>query len=77
MLESYLNVIDDSAQKRKVDFWLPPGNLADLSIILSLPISFAVLAFEMEARALRGASVAERAVSASVAETGSPPPLEA
>jgi lipoprotein signal peptidase len=34
--------------------WLPPGNVADLAIILSIPISLAVIAFEIEARALRG-----------------------
>jgi signal peptidase II len=59
------------------NLWLPPGNIADLSIILSLPISFAVLAFEMEARALRGASAAERSLDSSVAKARSAPPLEA
>ena len=33
--------------------WLPPGNVADLAIILSIPLSFVVIAFELEARAQR------------------------
>jgi lipoprotein signal peptidase len=33
--------------------WLPPGNVADLAIILSIPIAFLVIAFELEARRLR------------------------
>jgi lipoprotein signal peptidase len=33
--------------------WLPPGNLADLAILASIPISLLVIAFELEARALR------------------------
>jgi len=35
-------------------YWLPPGNIADLSIILSIPIAILVIAFEVEARAQRG-----------------------
>jgi signal peptidase II len=69
--------VTDYLSLRWGDLWLPPGNIADLSILLSLPISVAVLAFEMEARALRGASVTEHARSASAAEAGTPPPLEA
>lgn len=33
--------------------WLPPGNIADLAVILSIPLSFLVIAFELEARAQR------------------------
>jgi lipoprotein signal peptidase len=36
--------------------WLPPGNVADLAIILSIPISLLVIAFEIEARSLRGSA---------------------
>lgn len=39
--------------------WLPPGNIADLAIILSIPISMLVIAFEIEARAMRSSSVAD------------------
>lgn len=35
--------------------WLPPGNVADLSIILAMPFAVLVLLFELEARALRRA----------------------
>ena len=37
------------------DLWLPPGNIADLSIFLSLPVALAVVWFELEARANRRA----------------------
>lgn len=33
--------------------WLPPGNVADLAIFLSIPIAPLVIAFEIEARARR------------------------
>jgi lipoprotein signal peptidase len=35
-------------------YWLPPGNVADLAIVLSLPIAIMVIVFEVEARAQRG-----------------------
>lgn len=35
-------------------YWLPPGNVADLAIVTSLPIAILVILFEIEARALRG-----------------------
>ena len=35
------------------DLWLPPGNIADLSIFLSLPVAVAVVIFELKARAQR------------------------
>lgn len=34
-------------------FWLPPGNLADLAIFLSIPVAAVVIAFELAARAQR------------------------
>jgi lipoprotein signal peptidase len=37
-------------------YWLPPGNIADLAIVTSLPIAFLVILFELEARAMRGRS---------------------
>lgn len=39
--------------------WLPPGNIADLSIVLSMPIALFVLLFELEARALRRVTASE------------------
>jgi lipoprotein signal peptidase len=35
------------------DLWLPPGNVADLAIFLSIPLAFVVIAFELQARAQR------------------------
>lgn len=37
------------------DLWLPPGNIADLSIFLSLPVAMLVVLFELQARAQRDA----------------------
>lgn len=34
--------------------WLPPGNLTDLSNLLSIPLAALMIGFELEARALRG-----------------------
>lgn len=33
--------------------WLPPGNIADLAILLSLPVAVVVIAFELTARSWR------------------------
>jgi lipoprotein signal peptidase len=35
-------------------FWLPPGNVADLAVVASIPIALLVVLFELEARSLRG-----------------------
>jgi lipoprotein signal peptidase len=37
------------------DLWLPPGNIADLAIFLSLPVAIMVVLFELQARAQREA----------------------
>ena len=37
------------------DLWLPPGNLADVSIFLSLPVAALVVLYELQARAKRNA----------------------
>jgi lipoprotein signal peptidase len=34
--------------------WLPPGNVADVALFLSIPLSVPVMFFELQARALRG-----------------------
>lgn len=36
------------------NLWLPPGNIADLAIFLSIPLAVIVILFELEARASRG-----------------------
>ena len=54
--------VTDFLSFRWGDVWLPPGNIADLSILLSMPVALGVLLFELEARALRrGARARERA----------------
>lgn len=45
--------VTDFLSFRWGDLWLPPGNIADLAIVLSLPLALCVLLFELEARALR------------------------
>jgi lipoprotein signal peptidase len=35
-------------------YWLPPGNVADLSILIAIPLSVLIIVFEVEARKLRG-----------------------
>ncbi len=35
------------------DLWLPPGNVADLALFLSMPVALVVIAFELEARTRR------------------------
>lgn len=53
--------VTDFLSFRWGSFWLPPGNVADLSIIASIPISFLVIGFEIEARARRGSGEPSRA----------------
>lgn len=36
------------------DLWLPPGNLADVALFLSIPLAVPVILFELRGRALRG-----------------------
>jgi signal peptidase II len=43
--------------------WLPPGNVADLAIFLSIPIAPFVIAFEIEARARRARPRPEEGIS--------------
>jgi signal peptidase II len=62
--------VTDFLSFRWGDLWLPPGNLADLSILLSLPFSVAVLAFEMEARAQRSVETAGVWVPENLGATG-------
>lgn len=66
--------VTDYLSFRWGDLWLPPGNVADLAILLSLPVSLAVLAFELEARARRAE---DPAPAAPAVEAPDAPPLEA
>lgn len=51
--------VTDFLSFRWGDLWLPPGNVADLAIVLALPLASCVLLFELEARSLRQARRAE------------------
>jgi lipoprotein signal peptidase len=35
------------------DIWLPPGNIADIALFLSIPLAVVVIVFELQARAQR------------------------
>ena len=59
--------ITDFLSFRWGDIWLPPGNLADLSILISLPLAVAVIFFELEARGRR----AVKSLDAAPVEDGS------
>jgi signal peptidase II len=63
--------ITDFLSFRWGDIWLPPGNLADLSILVSLPLAVAVVLFELEARGRR----AVNSLDAAPVEDGSPASL--
>jgi signal peptidase II len=46
--------VTDFLSVRWGNYWLPPGNLADIALFLSLPMSIPVVAFELLGRARRG-----------------------
>jgi len=57
--------VTDFISIRWGDYWLPPGNLADLALFLSMPLSIPVILFEFMGRSRRGsAPVAEPAAGA-------------
>lgn len=45
--------VTDYLSFRWGDFWLPPGNIADLALFLSIPVAGVVIVFELAARAQR------------------------
>lgn len=45
--------VTDYLSLRWGDFWLPPGNVADLSLFLSIPMAIPVIVFELMGRARR------------------------
>ena len=46
--------VTDYLSIRWGEYWMPPGNLADLSLFLSIPLAVPVVAFELLGRARRG-----------------------
>ncbi len=46
--------VTDFLSFRYGDFWLPPGNVADIALFLSIPLAIPVIVFEMMGRARRG-----------------------
>lgn len=45
--------VTDYLSFRWNDLWLPPGNIADIAILASIPVSAIVIAFELQARMQR------------------------
>jgi lipoprotein signal peptidase len=45
--------VTDYLSLRWGDFWLPPGNVADLALFLSIPMAVPVIVFELMGRARR------------------------
>lgn len=56
--------VTDFLSFRWGDFWLPPGNFADLALFLSIPLSFVVIGYEMRARGRREEARAAEPVAA-------------
>jgi len=50
--------VTDFISIRWGDYWLPPGNLADLALFLSMPLCIPVILFEFIGRSRRGAEPA-------------------
>jgi lipoprotein signal peptidase len=46
--------VTDFISFRWGDYWLPPGNLADLALFLSMPLCVPVILFEFIGRSRRG-----------------------
>jgi len=46
--------VTDYISFRWGDYWLPPGNIADIALFLSMPLSIPVIVFEMIGRSKRG-----------------------
>jgi lipoprotein signal peptidase len=45
--------VTDYLSIRWGEYWLPPGNVADIALFLSMPLSIPVIAFELLGRARR------------------------
>lgn len=46
--------VTDYLSFRYGDYWLPPGNVADIALFLSIPLAIPVIVFELMGRARRG-----------------------
>ncbi|HEX8904028.1 MAG TPA: signal peptidase II [Longimicrobiaceae bacterium] len=46
--------VTDYISIRWGDYWLPPGNIADIALFLSMPLSIPVIVFELMGRSRRG-----------------------
>jgi signal peptidase II len=46
--------VTDYLSFRWGDYWLPPGNIADIALFVSMPLSIPVIVFELMGRAKRG-----------------------
>ena len=46
--------VTDYLSLRWGDLWLPPGNVADIALFLSIPLAIPVIVFELMGRARRG-----------------------
>lgn len=46
--------VTDYLSFRWGDYWLPPGNVADIALFLSIPLAIPVIVFELMGRARRG-----------------------
>ena len=46
--------VTDFLSLRWGDYWLPPGNVADLALFVSIPLAIPVIVFELMGRAQRG-----------------------
>lgn len=46
--------VTDYLSLRWGDYWLPPGNVADIALFLSVPLAIPVIVFELMGRARRG-----------------------
>lgn len=53
--------VTDFLSLRWGDYWLPPGNVADLALFLAIPVAIPVMVFELRGRARRGTSPRIRA----------------
>jgi signal peptidase II len=59
--------VTDFISFRWGEYWLPPGNLADLALFLSMPLSVAVIAFELRGRAQRRQDARDEAAASDAA----------
>lgn len=59
--------VTDFISIRWGEYWLPPGNLADLALFLSMPLSIPVIAFELIGRSKRRKELRDEASASEAA----------